>query len=206
MDQGEQAAVEERAARPITVSRRTLYGRFAVGLGICGAALIGVGVYEGLFAGRSASALDGISGQSPLAGHAAPSFTLSALDGTTLTLASFRGRPVLLNFWATWCVPCRSELPALQRFAQEQQGRWAVLGVDELEDRGSVTSFAQSLAITYPLATDTDGSVGQRYNIGGLPSTFAIDAQGIIRKVHLGPLGSTDLQQILQEMPSTTKG
>ncbi len=201
---GEPSAVEEQASRPITVTRRTLYGRFAIGLGVCGAALIGVGVYEGLFAGSSASAL--VSGQPPLAGHPAPSFTLSALDGTKLTLASFRGRPVLLNFWATWCVPCRTELPALQRFAQEQQGRWAVLGVDELEDRGAVTNFAQSLDITYPLATDTDGSVGQRYNIGGLPSTFAVDAQGIIRKVHLGPLGSTDLQQILQEMPSNPRG
>ena len=179
------------------IPRRAFYQRLAIGLGVGGLVLIGAGVYEGWFAG-SAKPLE--IDTTPLIGHPAPSFALPGLDGRSLSLASLRGKPVLLNFWATWCVPCKSELPALQRFADEQKDRWTVLGVDELETRDAVASFARSLHVTYPLVTDADGAVGQRFRIGGLPSTFAIDAQGIVRVVHLGPLAAGDLQQVMKQI------
>ena len=179
------------------ISRRLFYQRLAIGLGVGGVVMIGAGIYEGWFA-RAPQPLE--IDTTPLIGHPAPDFTLPNLDGQSLSLAGLRGKPVLLNFWATWCVPCKSELPALQRFADEQKGRWTVLGVDELETRDAVAAFAHSLDIRYPLATDADGVVGQRYRIGGLPSTFAIDAQGIVRVVHLGPLAAGDLQQLMKQV------
>lgn len=172
--------------------RRALYV-YAAGLGVCGVALLGAGIYEGFFAGQAASDLAGLSG-GPLIGQPAPPFAAPGISGESITLASFRGKPLLLNFWATWCVPCRQELPALQRFATEQGGRWAVLGLDELEKAADVGSFAHGLGVTYPLAIDADGSIGQRFRVQGLPTSFLIDAQGIIRQTHLGALNAATLR------------
>lgn len=181
---------QQAPVRP-RLSRRTLTA-YAAGFGVCGVALLGAGVYEGFFAGQAPSTLGGISG-GPLVGRAAPPFTIPGLSGSTVNLAIFRGKPLLLNFWATWCVPCRKELPALQRFAADQGGRWAVLGVDELEKPSDVSAFAHSLGVAYPLAVDRDGSIAQRYRVQGLPTSFLIDAQGIVRQTHLGALDAATL-------------
>lgn len=174
------------------IPRRALYA-YAAGLGVCGLALIGAGVYEGFFAGQTNQDLAAITG-GPLVGKPAPDFTFTSLDGHALSLTGFRGKPLLLNFWATWCVPCRQELPALQRFANDQHGQWAVLGVDELETADAVATFARSLGVSYPLAIDSDGSVGQRYRVQGLPTSFLIDAQGMVRQTQLGPLDAATLR------------
>jgi cytochrome c biogenesis protein CcmG, thiol:disulfide interchange protein DsbE len=178
-------------ARP-RVSRRVLVA-YAAGLGVCGLALLGGGVYEGFFAGRQVADLGGISG-GPLVGQPAPAFTAGDLAGGEIGLASFRGKPLLLNFWATWCVPCRQELPTLQGFASDQRGRLAVLGLDELEGAADVTGFIRSLDVSYPLALDRDGSIAQRFRVQGLPTSFLIDAQGIIRQTHLGALDASTLR------------
>jgi thiol-disulfide isomerase/thioredoxin len=180
------------APRRRRLSRRALTA-YAAGLGVCGVALLGAGVYEGFFAGQMTSDLAGFSG-GPLVGQPAPSFSAPGISGEAITAASFRGKPLLLNFWATWCVPCRQELPALQRFAAEQGGRWAVLGLDEMERPTDVGSFAHGLGVTYSLALDTDGAIAQRYRVQGLPTSFVIDAQGIIRQTHLGALDAATLR------------
>lgn len=175
------------------LTRRGLYAT-AAGFGVCGLALLGAGVYEGFFAGRQTNDLvGGISG-GPLVGQPAPAFSVASLTGPPLTLAGFRGKPLLLNFWATWCVPCRQELPALQRFATDQGGRWAVVGLDELEKAADVQAFAHGLGVTYPLAVDSDGSIAQRYRVQGLPTSFLVDAGGIIRQTHLGALDTATLR------------
>lgn len=175
------------------IPRRAIYA-YAAGLGVCGLALLGAGVYEGFFAGQQQQDLAAISG-GPLIGQPAPAFAVKDLEGQSITLAAFRGKPLLLNFWATWCIPCRKELPALQRFATEQHGRWAVLGIDELESAAAIGAFAHPLGVTYPLAVDGDGSVGQRYRVQGMPTSFAIDAQGIVRQTQLGALDAATLQK-----------
>ena len=176
------------------LTRRALYGA-AVGFGVGGLALLGAGIYEGFFAGRQTGDLvGGISG-GPLVGQPAPAFTVTAITGATITLSSYLGKPLLLNFWATWCIPCRQELPALQRFAIDQGGRWAVLGVDELEQAAAVGTFGHGLGVTYPLAVDSDGSIAQHYRVQGLPTSFLVDTQGIVRQTHLGALDSATLRQ-----------
>jgi cytochrome c biogenesis protein CcmG/thiol:disulfide interchange protein DsbE len=170
------------------LSRRSLYVYAGAACGLAGAVLLGVGVWEGVFAGRTPAVDTSDITSSPLLGKPAPALDVAGFDGAPVSLAALRGKPALLNFWATWCGPCKEELPLLQRFADAQHGRWTVLGVDELESASDVRAFAQSLHVAYPLALDRDGAAGQRYRVGGLPSTFILDAQGIVRAVHLGPL------------------
>ncbi len=180
------------APTPPRVSRRALYAG-AAGMGACGLALVGAGIYEGLFAGRLPPDPGGISG-GPLMGQPAPPFAVVGLSGEQVSLTVFRGKVLLLNFWATWCVPCRQELPALQHFATEQLGRLTVLGIDERESAADVGAFARPLGVTYELALDGGGNAAQRYRVQGLPTSFLIDAQGIVRQTHLGALDAATLR------------
>ncbi len=118
-------------------------------------------------------------------GAAAPDFEWNAPDGTTKTLASLRGRIIVLNFWATWCQPCRQEMPAMERVARSSDA--VFLAIDLQEDGAKARSFLDSLGITHlqPLL-DLDGAVTRRYGVVALPQTFFIDAQGVIRHIAHG--------------------
>ncbi|WP_245232547.1 peroxiredoxin family protein [Thiorhodococcus minor] len=109
----------------------------------------------------------------------AAEFELSAPDGSVHRLADYRGAPLILNFWATWCPPCRAEMPSLQR-AHEQlaQDGIGVLAINVGEDPETVDRFRQDFKLDLPLPIDTDTSVTQAYPMRGLPTTFVIDAQG----------------------------
>ena len=124
----------------------------------------------------------------PTVGSEVADFSLKQLDGTTLTLADLRGRPVLINFWATWCPPCREEMPLLERTAQTYGGRLVVVGVDYGEDAQTVAAFVQSLGIHFPIALDSNGEVAGRYFVRSYPASFFVDADGILRAQHLGAL------------------
>jgi thiol-disulfide isomerase/thioredoxin len=115
----------------------------------------------------------------------APDFEWNAPDGTTKKLSDLRGRIVVVNFWATWCAPCREEMPAMQRVARD--GTATFLAVDLLEDGARVRGFMDSLALDrlQPLL-DLDGSVTRKYGVLELPQTFFIDAAGVIRHIEHG--------------------
>jgi cytochrome c biogenesis protein CcmG/thiol:disulfide interchange protein DsbE len=131
----------------------------------------------------------------PVVGRRAPDFALTGLDGESVSLASFRGRPVVLNFFATWCVPCRTELPAFQAMAQRHADRGlAVLLVDLQEDPEDVGRFLASLDVSLPAAVDETGHVTKAYRVRGLPSTFFLDREGVIRAVQLGALDDRALE------------
>ena len=117
----------------------------------------------------------------------APDFEWNAPDGTTKKLSDLRGKPVVITFWATWCEPCRREMPAMQRVAA--LGDVAFLAVDLLEDGARVRSFMESLALDRltPLL-DLDGAVTRKYSVLELPQTFFIDAQGVIRHIEHGAI------------------
>ena len=121
----------------------------------------------------------------------APDFTLATLDGSTVRLADLRGKVVLLNFWATWCPPCKAEMPdldALQRIYGESQGL-VVLGINLQEDAGTVASFVQERNLSFPVLLDTDGTVTSGlYQVRPLPTSFIIDRQGYIRDVWNGQI------------------
>ncbi len=137
-------------------------------------------------------------GQSP----AAPAFTLQRLDrGGDLTLASLRGKIVVLNFWASWCGPCRDEMPLLQAGSKRWQGKNVVfVGVDAKDDRGYARAFLKRYGVTYPNVYDGKGSLIGRYGVTGYPETYFIDADGKVRHRIAGPVEEpSDLDEGIQQ-------
>ena len=130
-------------------------------------------------------------------GSAAPGFTLGALDGHRVSLADELGRPVILNFWATWCGPCRHELPLLARTAAAHPGL-TVLALDQGDDAKSVRDFVAAIPAAGPLVLlDPDRSTGGEYAVAGLPVSVAVDAGGTVREVHVGELDAAALSRML---------
>ena len=117
-----------------------------------------------------------------LPGTPAPDFTLSTLDGGTVALGDLRDRPVLINFWATWCPPCRLEMPLIEEAFQAKKAQGlVVLAVDIAESRAEVERYIKEGGYTFPVVLDADGSLSARYRVTGLPETFLVDRGGIIR-------------------------
>src|SRR5512147_651046 len=135
---------------------------------------------------------------SPREGFPAPDFTLETPDGAEVTLAGLRGQGVILNLWASWCLPCRAEMPAIQKVYDLNRGRGlAVLGLNStFQDREpAALQFVQDLGLTFPILLDRDGAVSRRYRLRALPTTFFIDRGGIIRSVVVGgPMSPAVLQ------------
>lgn len=121
----------------------------------------------------------------------APDFALPALDGKTVNLKDLRSKVVLLNFWATWCPPCKAEMPDLDAL-QRQYGEardFVVLGVDMEEDAETVRQFVEQYKLSFPIVLDGDGNVtGQLFGVRGLPMTFIIDREGMIRDAWNGQI------------------
>jgi cytochrome c biogenesis protein CcmG, thiol:disulfide interchange protein DsbE len=134
----------------------------------------------------------------PAVGHPAPDFMLTTVAGKTVKLSELRGTPVVLNFWATWCPPCRAELPELQAASQRLAGQVAIIGVDQAEAPADVQAFASKLGLTYPLPLDTNGDASRRYAVRSLPTTFFIDRAGTIRQIQVGALTEATLAQMMK--------
>ena len=118
----------------------------------------------------------------------APQFTLPNLEGGKVGLKDFRGKLVMLNFWASWCVPCREEMPAMERLYQKfKQEGFVILGVNLKDDKKSARSFVKELQIRFPIAFDPDGEVGLLYGAWGLPTTYLVDADGFALARAWGP-------------------
>ena len=131
----------------------------------------------------------------PAVGRPAPDFTLPTLDGGSFRLSDQRGRPVVLNFWATWCGPCQRELPALQHAAAHYDGTVVIAGVDQAETAETVQRYVDKLGLTFPIPMDGDQTVGERYGVRGLPTTFFIDEHGVIRSIWMGEMNSITLAE-----------
>ncbi|MBI3749470.1 MAG: TlpA family protein disulfide reductase [Chloroflexi bacterium] len=138
--------------------------------------------------------------ESPLIGRAAPGFRLDSLDGTTIDLAALRGRPVVLNFWASWCIPCRDEAPLL-RAAQERYAPRNVrfLGIVYQDSAASAQAFVVRYGIAYPSLLDPDGRTALDYGVYGIPETYFIAADGTIRAKQIGPLDATSLDRQIEQ-------
>jgi cytochrome c biogenesis protein CcmG/thiol:disulfide interchange protein DsbE len=139
------------------------------------------------------------AGGPPQVGSVAPDFALAGVDGGTVRLGDFRGRIVLVNFWASWCEPCRQEMPAIQDFLRSQPGALAVVGVDEGESPTTVALFLRDHPYGWTFALDRDSRVGGLYGVGFLPTSFWIDARGIVRAVHRGPMTPDLLRSFLRQ-------
>ena len=126
-------------------------------------------------------------------GSPAPDFQLQRLDGQPVSLSSLQGRPVMLNFWATWCGPCQMEIPFLQEAFEDEE--WTELGLVILavnlgEAPATVKKFMEDNGLNFPVLLDTDTSVAGIYNVSGIPTTFFIDRNGIIKDKKMGPFPS----------------
>ena len=135
------------------------------------------------------------------AGAIAPDFSVTASDGSAQSLAALKGKVVLVNFWATWCVPCRQEMPAIQAAydAHKDEG-FTVVGIDEREGSDDVTSYARELNLHFPLFLDGDGKVGRQYRVFGLPTSVFVGRDGVIREVVIGGLDLNSLDANLKTM------
>ena len=130
-------------------------------------------------------------------GEAAPSEPLPRLEGSgTESLADYRGRWVLVNFWASWCVPCRTEAPELEEFQRRHRGpRFTVLGIDSRDLTGDGKDFVERYGLTYPQLRDGDGDAAHKFGTTGVPENFLIDPRGKVRLLVRGPVDAEYLDR-----------
>ena len=144
------------------------------------------------------------SSPSPREGFFAPDFTLDTLQGEQVKLSSLRGKVIVVNFWTTWCPPCRAETPALERSYEAYKDSDVVILGANLTDQDSlkeVESFVQEFGLTYPILLDRDGAVGLLYQLSGLPTTFFINREGVIRTVVIGgPMSETSIRSKIEAL------
>ena len=141
----------------------------------------------------------------PHAGFQAPDFELETLDGTTVQLSDLRGQAVIINLWATWCPPCRAEMPALQKVYEAHQDRVAILAINTTNEDSidAIQKFTQSNDLTFPILLDKTGTVAKSYQLRSLPTSFFVDPTGMIQEVVIGgPMSEALLQIRVEQLTS----
>lgn len=136
---------------------------------------------------------------SSLTGKPAPNFKAATVDGEVFTLSSYKGKGVIINFWATWCGPCKAEMPDLNRMTAAHPNL-AVLGVNYQQPHQAIARFAKRTEVSFPLLVDEEGLISTRYGVMGLPTSFFVDTQGIVVGVHVGVLNEARLAPWLEKM------
>jgi peroxiredoxin len=120
-------------------------------------------------------------------GVKAPDFELKTLDGKSLKLSDLQGKKVILNFWATWCPPCKAEMPEMQKYHEEIGDDVIILAVN-IDPQLKVQEFIDDMGITFTIPLDTEDKVNTTYQVISIPTTFFIDTKGIIRQKHIGAM------------------
>jgi len=137
-------------------------------------------------------------------GFAAPDFTLDLLDGGTITLSELRGKAVLVNFWTSWCPPCRLEMPAIEKtYRSYKDIGFVVIGLNltAQDSEQAAAAFAQEIGITFPIALDRDNAIGNLYRVNALPTSYFIDRNGVIRSIVVGgPMNEALIQSKVEEL------
>jgi len=129
-------------------------------------------------------------GESPVAsvGKPAPNFDTIDMKGNVWSLSKLKGQVVFVNFWATWCAPCREEMPSMQRLYNKlPKDKFTMIALYNKDKPAVVKNFVAKLGITIPILDDQQNIIGQKYGLTGLPETFIIDKQGVIREKFIGP-------------------
>lgn len=131
----------------------------------------------------------------------APDFTLTLSDGRVVRLSDFRGQPVVINFWASWCAPCRAEAPTLE----EAQVRYAdrgvvILGINLWDSKEAAAEFRKVYGQTYASGPDPNGKIAIEYGVSGIPETFFITPEGMVAAKFVGPLALDTMESLLKEM------
>lgn len=169
-------------------------GTWFAGLSL--ALVVGVLLYgrPGLRGGQEGFLRGGVVHEGVQVGERAPDFTLTDLGGSAVALSSFRGQPVVVNIWATWCGPCREEMPQIGVFYRRHEERVAVLGVAVMDRAEAVESFVREGGYPWRFLLDPTGAVASRYQVRGIPTTLFLDREGTIRVRVTGPLTAERLE------------
>lgn len=177
-------------------SRRWLY----INLAVAGLLIIIAG-FGLVWASQSSSSATVPQPTAQPSGQIAPDFTLTTLDGDTVSLSDLRGKVVLVNFWASWCPPCVAELPTIHQFYQSHQADgFVVLAVNAQENRGTVSGFINQHGYTFPVLLDPDSVAADEYGIRALPTSFIVDKNGEIQYVHRGEIDTATLKEIVEPL------
>lgn len=137
----------------------------------------------------------------PLESGPAPDFTLVGYDGRTVTLSQLRGNVVIVNFWASWCLPCREEAAYLERTWREYRDRGVVfIGVDWVDTEREAIAYIQEFDVTYVNGPDIGERIADAYRIRGVPETFFIDQAGLLQGVKIGPLSPPELDERIDQL------
>ena len=120
-------------------------------------------------------------------GAPAPAFQLNSNTGKPLALADFKGQIVLLNFWASWCGPCRQEMPILEQLNRQYHGKGVtLLGINVEPDSAAAVDWLKATPVTFPILFDTESKVSNLYEVAGMPNTVIVDRKGVVRYIHRG--------------------
>ncbi|MCY3946577.1 MAG: redoxin domain-containing protein [Anaerolineaceae bacterium] len=160
------------------------------------------GDVDALSAADAPAGFDQLAANAPSTGTAvgqiAPDFATTGDDGQALSLGDYRGQVVLLNFWATWCGPCRIEMPEFEQIYRERAGEdFVVIAVNNAESAAAVQDFREELALSFPLALDVDASIQALFGISNYPSTFLLDGDGRILSRHFGALTVEQIHELV---------
>jgi thiol-disulfide isomerase/thioredoxin len=141
-------------------------------------------------------------------GKLAPDFSLPALDGKPVTLSSYRGRPVVLTFFASWCHPCEEDMPVLERAQRDAGAHLAVIGVNYQDFASDTRDFVNRLGVTFPALVEdsTDNPVARRYDVHAMPDTLFIDAAGVVRNRLYGPVTDGELKDAVHTLLDRADG
>lgn len=132
-------------------------------------------------------------------GEKAPDFELKTLDGKTVKLSDYRGKKVILNFWATWCPPCKAEMPDIQKYYNEADDNVEILAVN-IDPQYDVKKFVRDANVTFPVLLDSKDEVNTLYKILTIPTTYFIDGEGIIRSKHLSVMTTEIIREHIKNM------
>lgn len=183
--------VEELESRPLRRPRRARWIALAV-------AVVGVGLIAVLATRESATQR---IADSPLVGQRAPALAASTVDGDRVDIADMRGKWVLVNYFATWCVPCRKEHPDLIRFHErhQAQGDLEVIGVVYSDDFAAVRKYRKENGGTWPMAKDPSGRIALDWGVSGVPESFLVDPSGVVVARIVGGVTDAKLEEVLTE-------